>query len=103
MALVPLTFFAPQLFQARLAGLFRYGRFASRYTNAFQDKWLGKSGGKGEPLLCTSDIQSLADLANSYDVVRRMRLLPFDQGVVFGLVLTVALPLAPLVLTMIPL
>jgi len=101
--LFPLTFFAGQLNDARLRGTRRYGRLASRYTNAFEKKWLSAGEGPGEPLLGTSDIQSLSDLANSYDVVRGMRLFPFDKTTIARLAILVVLPLLPLAFTTIPL
>jgi hypothetical protein len=51
----------------------------------------------------TGDIQSLADLANSFAVVRSMSLFPFSKETVLGLVIVTALPLLPLALTMFPL
>ncbi len=51
----------------------------------------------------SADIQSLADLANSCDVVRGMRPFPFGKETVIQLVVTVVLPGLPLVLTVIPL
>jgi hypothetical protein len=56
-----------------------------------------------EPFMGSADIQSLADLANSFEVVRTMRFVPFTKETVFQLgVLTLA-PLTPLLLTMISL
>jgi hypothetical protein len=49
------------------------------------------------------DIQSLADLSNSFDVVREMRLVPFGRATVLRLMLLLVLPLTPLLLTMVPL
>jgi hypothetical protein len=98
----PLTFFAVQMGEARRLGKRRYGRLASRYTNAFDAKWLAGPR-PDEPLLGTADIQSLADAANAYEVVRQMRLVPFGRLVVLRLAVLVALPLVPLVLTMVPL
>jgi hypothetical protein len=103
LVLFPLTFFAGQLWEARLRGSRRYGRLATRYTSAFEAKWIESDGRQGEPLLGTSDIQSLSDLANSYDVVRTMRLVPFGKSVVLRLAVIVALPLLALTLTMVPL
>jgi hypothetical protein len=54
-------------------------------------------------LIGSGDIQSLADLANSFDVVRNMRLVPFGMQAVLQIGVVAALPIAPLVLTMIPL
>ena len=54
-------------------------------------------------MLGSGDIQSLADLANSYEVVRTMRPLLVDRYTVVRLAVLVVLPLLPLILTMIPL
>jgi hypothetical protein len=56
----------------------------------------------GEPLLGSADIQSLADLANSFDVVQRMRLYPFGPRVVAILSAAVVVPLLPLALMQFP-
>jgi hypothetical protein len=101
--LFPLTFFAKQMNAAKVRGIRQYGRLASRYTNAFHEKWLAAGESHGEPLLGTGDIQSLSDLANSYDVVRAMRLVPFDKSTILRLTLLIAFPLLPLTFTMVPL
>ena len=101
--LLPLGFFAFEMVGAKRTALRDYGTLASNYADKFALKWLHGDGTAGEELLGTPDIQSLADLANSYDVVRGMRALPLDRGAVVGLVLLIALPLVPLVLTMVPL
>lgn len=101
--IVPLLFFSMQLVQARLASYYEMGRLAVRYTNAFRDKWLEEVPARDEGLLGTADLQSLADLANSFEVVRTTRPMPFDLRLIFRLVAVIALPLLPLALTMVPL
>lgn len=101
--LAPLTFFATRLDQARLQGTRHLGRLATRYANAFAARWLAEDVDRTQPLLGTSDIQSLADLANSYDVVRRMRRVPVGKVMILRLAVVVALPLLPLAFTMVPL
>ena len=103
LVLFPLMFFVFQLVEAKLAASREFGELASRYANEFRQKWLQGDRGSQETLLGTGDIQSLADLANSYEVVRGMRPLPFDRGLVVRLAILIALPLLPLTLTMIPL
>jgi hypothetical protein len=98
----PLTMFTPQLFRTKRSGLADYGLLATLYVDAFDGKWI-RDGAKGEALLGTADIQSLADLGNSYAVVREMRLVPFALRDVLQLVAAVALPLLPLLLTIMPL
>lgn len=47
-------------------------------------------------------MQSLADLANSFDVIRHMRIVPIALSQVLLLVAAAALPAAPLALFVVP-
>ena len=49
------------------------------------------------------DVQSLADLGNSVEVVERMRFAPFGLQTVVQLAVVTLLPVAPLLLTVMPL
>jgi len=100
MVLGPLCVFTPSLNQARLAGLRIYGRLASDYVVGFAKKWTSDAGPNGEPLLGTPDIQSLADLSNSYAIVTDMKLAPFGKEAAVRFLIIIAAPLAPLALTM---
>ena len=99
----PLVLFMPHLAAARRAGLRAYGTLAQRYVQEFDDKWLRGGAPAGEPLVGSADIQSLADLANSFEIVRGMRLVPFERNTVVQLAVVTLLPVAPLVLTMVSL
>jgi hypothetical protein len=99
----PLTAFTPGLLAAKRRGLREYGLLADRYVREFDRKWFRGGAAEGELLVGTADIQSLADLNNSFDVVRRMRPFPFGKETVIPLVVTTVLPGLPLVLTVIPL
>lgn len=66
----------------------------------FDRKWVRGGAPEGESLVGSADIQSLADLANSFEVIQTMRLVPFGKEAVIQLVLAVALPIVPLLLTM---
>jgi hypothetical protein len=98
----PLLFFIPALAQAKRRGLSEYGALAATYSEDFDNKWV-KGGSKDEALLGTADIQSLADLGNSYAVVREMQVVPFNRNDVILLVVATVIPLLPLLLTVIPL
>jgi hypothetical protein len=100
--LLPLTMFTPKLYQAKRKDRRRYGRLGSRYVHEFDDKWIKGKAPEGEPLVGSSDIQSLADLYNSYAVVREMRLVPFGLDAVTQLILFLIAPLLPLLLTIMP-
>jgi hypothetical protein len=96
--LAPLFMFTPRMARVRRKGLGDYGLFAQRYVESFDQKWVHGTIPSDE-LLGTGDIQSLADLGNSYQVVREMRVVPFDLKDVSRLALATAIPLAPLLLT----
>ncbi len=95
----PLLMFTPQLIRAKRKGLEDYDLLASRYVEGFEQKWVKGNVAEGEGLLGTGDIQSLADLANSYAVVREMRPVPFDLQDMTRLAVVTALPFLPLGLT----
>lgn len=99
----PLLVFLPQLAEAKRAGLREYGALAMRYSRAFDDKWVRGGAAADEPLLGSGDIQSLADLGNSFSVVKEMRWAPFTMQTVLQLAVTSLVPVAPLLLTMVPL
>ena len=56
-----------------------------------------------EPLVGSGDIQSFADLANSFGVVRTMQIAPITRDAVHRLVAATLVPVVPLLLTMMPL
>lgn len=99
----PLLFLSPQLAQARRTARREYGDLAQRYVREFDNKWLRGGAPKDEPLVGSGDIQSLADLGNSYQVITEMKWVPFTPRTILQLGVTTLAPLAPLLLTIIPL
>jgi hypothetical protein len=96
----PLGMFTPQLARAKRKGLGEYGTLASRYVQAFEEKWTRGGAPKGEELLGSGDIQSLADLGNSYATVQEMRVVPFAIRDAAPLAVASAVPILPLLLTL---
>ena len=99
----PLLLFMPHLALARRVGLREYGTLAQRYVREFDDKWLRGRAPADEPLVGSADVQSLADLGNSFELVRSMRPVPFTRDVVLQLAVITLLPVVPLLLTMVSL
>jgi len=99
----PLLVFAPQLAQAKRSGALEYDTLAERYVREFDAKWLRGSASADERLMGSADIQSLADLGNSLEVIRGMRLAPVTKDTILRLGAAVLAPLLPLALTMMPL
>jgi hypothetical protein len=100
-ALAPLFLFTLQLVHSKRRGLARYGNFASGFVADFEEKWL-KSEVNDVPMLASEDVQSLADLDNSFAVVREMRAVPISPHDIFLLFVVTIAPFLPLLLTVLP-
>jgi hypothetical protein len=71
----PLFFFAPRMFAVKRQGLREYGRLGTAYARQF-----------------------LADLGNSFSVIRQMRIIPIGPGLVLPLIVATLVPMLPLLL-----
>ena len=99
----PLLVFSSQLAQAKRTGNREYGALAMRYVREFDAKWVRGGAPADEPLVGSGDIQSLADLANSFEVVRTMQIAPITRDALLRLTAATLMPIVPLALTMMPL
>lgn len=99
---LPLLLFFKKLYQCRWSGMSGYMTMASHYVDAFDRKWMGNSRPPAEELLGTADLQSLADLTNSLNVIQNMKLAPVSQRLLVVLAVHVVLPLLPLLLFKFP-
>ena len=102
MALIlsPLLVFTPKMAKAKRQALSDYGKLGSQYVQDFDGKWI-RGGAGNEELLGSADIQSLADLGNSFSVIAETRLVPFGWKDMTRLAIATAAPLIPLSLTVI--
>ena len=99
-ALGPLLLFSPHLYVAQRRALLDYNRFAFDYVRQFHQKWIVKRGGASP--LGTSDIQSLADLANSYGVISGTSNFVIGSRKLVELWLAALVPMLPLIATVVP-
>lgn len=100
--LCPLALWAPKMMQLRWKGLREYTVLGNRYTQEFDRKWVHASRPPAEPLLGTSDIQSLADLSNSYAIIQDMSFAPITKQLVVQLIVAAGAPLVPVVIAVTP-
>ena len=98
--LAPLLVFSPALIALKQNGLNDYGTLAQHYVRDFDRKWFRQRAVPDEALMGSADIQSLSDLANSYEVVQGMKPAPFTLQTVVQLAVVTLLPILPLTLTM---
>jgi len=101
LVLFPQMFFGFQLERAWRCGAADYGVLGSHYVDRFRRKWLCAHPHTRESLVGSADIQSLADLANAFEVIRGMYLVPISRDTLLRLAFVIVIPLLPLVLTMI--
>jgi len=103
LSVLPLGFFLLDLIRMRLKGSVDYGGLATRYVDEFRRKWLVDPRAQEKGLVGSSDIQSLADLSNTFQVATSVRLIPISLPVVLIHALFLAAPFLPLWLTKISL
>lgn len=100
--LAPLMVFSGKLIKTKRIGLEEYGKLATAYTGSFHRKWIKDDPPNSEPLLGTGDLQSLADLGNSYALIEHMNILPVNPRTPIQLAIASLVPLVPLLFTVMP-
>jgi len=101
--LLPLFVFSGRLITTKRVGLHQYGTLATEYTSSFHKKWISSPRPTEDVLLGTGDIQSLVDLGNSFAFIEKMNPAPMGPRTPIHLALACLIPMAPLLLTMMPL
>ena len=99
----PLAFFSPALIRAGFHGVIDYGTLSSRYVDEFRTRWMSRHATERPELLGTPDIQTLADVANAYQVANGFRLIPISPRLLLAFVGANALPFLPFLLSIVPL
>jgi hypothetical protein len=98
----PLLVLTPKLLKVKRRGIYQYGSLGNAYAQAFDAKWIQGISSEREALLGTSDIQSLADLSNSFAVVQRMKVVLINKEILLGLAIPAVLPMVPLIVIATP-
>jgi len=101
--LVPLLMFTPRLIEAKEKSMKEYGALAVAHNQMFDRKWVQGDNPAGDPMLGTPEISSLADLGSAYEILAKMRAVPFDPADAIVLLLAALLPMTPLLLAIMPL
>jgi hypothetical protein len=96
----PLLVLTFKLLSIQERGLSDYSRLGEAYVQEFQSKWI-RDNPPG-PLLGSADIQSLADLANSFWVVRDMKCVLLDKETLLILAVPTLFPMVVLLLAVSP-
>ena len=98
----PLLLFSLQLAQAKRAGLREYGTLAARYIRDFDSKWLrGNAPARGR--WWAAPTSNPSPTWATVSKVRKMRVAPVTRDAIVQLAVATAVPVAPLLLTIMPL
>jgi hypothetical protein len=100
--LLPLALFSPGLVREKRVGSLKYGSLRHIHSLQFRRKWIGNGNEHIGELLGTPDVSSLADLSAAFENVEKMIAYPFRKGAALALLVSLALPLIPVVTTQIP-
>jgi len=98
----PLLFFVPILGRLRRQGILQYGILGQIHSTEFHKKWIEHRAGHEGELLAAPEISSLIDFSGSFENVEGLQPFPLDKGAIVGLVLSIAIPMLPVVLAEIP-
>ena len=99
----PLIVFTPILIRSKLKYWGSYGPLASSYVQGFDEKWILQTDYSRQDLLGSPDIQSLADLRQSYASISQMRTLLPNQTTIGIFAIAYIVPALPLLASVISL
>jgi hypothetical protein len=102
-ALGPLAFFTPRLAELRRQGILDYSVLGQIQGTEFHDKWVRNRAGNEANFLDAPESSTLTDYGASYANIAKLKPFPMDQATLIGLAISVALPMLPAVLAVIPL
>jgi len=99
----PLVAFSLPLIRSKLKASEHMEFFSAHYTQEFDEKWIQHKDSTQERLLGSPDIQSLADMKNSFEGVAKTRTFLPDRRTISILLIAYLIPVSPLLTTVIPL
>ena len=100
LAFGPLIVFAGHLSRCRIEGEIQYDHLATDYTRLFEARWIERP--QRSDVLGSQDLQALAALASSCEVVDHTRLVPFSPRSLVPIVAAALAPMIPVALLRVP-
>jgi len=91
---MPLLVFIKPLATQRRKGIFEYSALIQEHHRQFDEKWLRSP--HESALTGVADASSMADFNSSFDVVKKMKLVPYDIKIMVSSILIAILPILPL-------
>lgn len=94
MNVLPLLVFMKPMVNQRRKGYFEFSALIHDHHMQFDEKWMRKPHTESLPGI--ADASSMTDFNQSFDVVRNMKLFPFDTKIMVSSILIAILPMLPL-------
>jgi len=101
-AMGPLALFIPRLSHLRRSGILQYGTLGQIQSTEFHKKWVLNRAGHEEDFLSAPEISTLFDYSGDYENVEKLQPFPLDRGAAIKLLVAIAIPMLPVVLSEIP-
>ena len=98
----PMLIFVPKLLVLKQRGLMEYGTSAAATPRRSIASGLRRLSLAMSPCWARGDIQSLADLGNSFEIIRKMRIVPVELSDFLAMVLPGLIPALPLAAIVMP-
>lgn len=102
-ALGPLTFFVPRLAALRRHGILEYGILGQINSTDYHEKWIHRRSGHEAEFLTAPESNALSGFGRNYQTIANLRPFPVDRGALIGLALSIAVPMLPVLLAVVPL
>jgi len=102
-ALGPLAFFVPRLAALRRQGILDYGILGQIDSTAFHEKWIHRRAGHEAEFLTAPENITLNNFGQIYLKLGQLKPFPADKGALIMLAASVAVPLSPMILAVVPL
>jgi len=102
-ALGPLVFFVPRLAALRRQGILEYGTLGQIHSMDFHEKWIHQRKGHEGEFLTAPESSCLSDYGQSYEKLAALKPFPADRGALIGLAASLAVPMLPVILAVVPL
>jgi len=99
----PLAIFVSKLTHLSRVGYLQYASLAHLQVQRFQEKWVRERQTHLGELLAAPEAQALSALANVFDRLQGMTLLPIDKITLIEVTAAAAVPMLPVIMTQIPL
>ena len=102
-ALGPLACFVPRLMALRRQGILDYGILGQIDSAAFHEKWIHRRAGHEAEFLGATENITLNNFGQTYLKIGQLKPFPADKGALITLAVSVAIPMLPMILAVVPL